>query len=102
MKFREKTILKKFLLAGFITLLLFVFLAYYLSEKGLLNEDIPKQYAEYTKADYINYPDVNDLPPTKKGYPIFQPLLDVVKNWNPDNAEHPASFQETLQHFNYR
>jgi hypothetical protein len=31
-------------------------------------------------------------------YPPTEPLLDIVKRWNPDDSEHlPNPFKETLQ-----
>lgn len=32
---------------------------------------------------------------------IYRPLLSLVTEWNPDNPDPPAIFNETLQHFNY-
>jgi hypothetical protein len=34
-------------------------------------------------------------------YPMYQSLLGIIKNWNPDEADPPEHFTETLQHFNY-
>lgn len=34
-------------------------------------------------------------------YPLYTPLLDIIKSWNPDDPEIPHYFKETLQHFNY-
>jgi hypothetical protein len=37
----------------------------------------------------------------KESYPEFRPLLDRIKEWNPDNPDPPEIFSETLQHFDY-
>ena len=35
-------------------------------------------------------------------YPPTEPLLDIVKRWNPDDSKHlPNPFRESLQVFNY-
>jgi hypothetical protein len=34
-------------------------------------------------------------------YPVYNNLLNIIENWNPDNPEIPVDFVETLQHFNY-
>jgi hypothetical protein len=31
----------------------------------------------------------------------YDSLLNIVTNWGPDNPEIPATFKESLQHFNY-
>jgi hypothetical protein len=46
----------------------------------------------------IEYPEKITTP---THYPLYKPLLDIIKSWNPDNPDIPHSFQETLQHFNY-
>ena len=35
------------------------------------------------------------------GYPRDVPLLDVVRNWAPDDASVPAQLHDTLRHFDY-
>lgn len=39
-------------------------------------------------------------PPIAENLP-YKPLYNVVEDWNPDNPDEPASFRETLQHFDY-
>lgn len=34
-------------------------------------------------------------------YPQYKSLLDIISRWNPDEADPPVIFQETIQHFNY-
>ena len=41
------------------------------------------------------------IPSPQKEYPPVKSLLSVVQNWNPDDSDPPAQFQEVLQHFNY-
>lgn len=55
----------------------------------------------YSKKDTItSYP---PLPTSENDYKISYPssLLDIIKAWNPDNADSPKSFREQLFHFNY-
>jgi hypothetical protein len=48
---------------------------------------------------FIEWPDlVQDVP---YNYPKYDSLLNIVKNWNPDDPDPPTHFTETLQHFNY-
>jgi hypothetical protein len=49
-------------------------------------------------ASSIEYPKMIDSP---THYPLYKPLLDIIREWNPDDPEIPSSFTETLQHFNY-
>lgn len=34
-------------------------------------------------------------------YPYYRSLLNIIKDWNPDNPDPPKVFFETLQHFDY-
>jgi oxalate decarboxylase/phosphoglucose isomerase-like protein (cupin superfamily) len=45
-------------------------------------------------------PPLEPIPPSVKNF-SYRPLLDVVTDWSPDDADVPANFRETLQHFNY-
>lgn len=45
------------------------------------------------------YPQI--IQPSLHHYPFYSPLLSVLNEWNPDLPTPPASFVETLQHFNY-
>lgn len=47
----------------------------------------------------IDRPPVLSVPSSR--YPIYQPLLDAVTNWPPDDPEIPPNFVETIQIFNY-
>jgi hypothetical protein len=40
-------------------------------------------------------------PNANQVYPVFNSLLNIIQNWNPDVADPPPVFYETLQHFNY-
>ena len=52
--------------------------------------------------NHIEYPALmTELPTNVADYPIFNNLLDVVSQWNPDQPDPPAIFRETLMHFNY-
>ena len=47
----------------------------------------------------VTWPDpVKTFP---KDYPRYESLLSVIKRWNPDIADPPPTFNETLYHFNY-
>lgn len=53
----------------------------------------------------IKYPELNSNPLSPKhdggSYPVYRSLLDVLKDWNPDQADPPSEFTETLMHFDY-
>ena len=49
----------------------------------------------------IEWPPVINEVPTDGSYPVYSPLLDIIKNWSPDNPDLPKYFKETLIHFNY-
>ncbi len=46
---------------------------------------------------------INDNNRNTNYYPQYKSLLDIITQWNPDEADPPIEqkFQETLQHFNY-
>jgi len=44
-------------------------------------------------------PKINENP--SSNYPPYSTLLDIVRNWNPDNPSIPIDFKEKIQHFNY-
>ena len=48
----------------------------------------------------VKRPELVSEPPISENMP-FEPLLNVVENWNPDNPDEPVSFTERLQHFDY-
>jgi oxalate decarboxylase/phosphoglucose isomerase-like protein (cupin superfamily) len=39
-------------------------------------------------------------PPIAENFP-YEPLLNIVDRWNPDNPDQPSDFVERLQHFDY-
>jgi len=47
----------------------------------------------------ITYPTVQAL--NTNTYPKYEHFEHVIERWNPDDAELPATFTETLQHFDY-
>ena len=47
---------------------------------------------------HVNHPVIESY---YDSYPSYTPLLSIIEQWNPDNPDPPAIFQETLQHFNY-
>jgi hypothetical protein len=47
----------------------------------------------------IAWPDLTEY--SSKAYPVYRPLLDIVKAWSPDSPDISGRFEETLQHFNY-
>ena len=102
MKFREKVLLKNFVITGLVMALL-LFLVLHFGGNNADNfeddEDI-KDYTSYSKAEYISYPPVMEY--SRGSYPIYESLLTAIERWNPDDPDPPKSFQETLQHFNYR
>jgi hypothetical protein len=67
-----------------------------------LTEDssVARKFRQRRKAYNITLPAV-DLKPSFDEYPVYTNLLDIIVSWNPDNPDPPASFNETLQHFNY-
>ena len=68
-------------------LIIFIFVSCILTYRGVLSTT-------------IEWPSLLSSPFTDE-YPKYTPLLDVIRNWNPDNADPPEHFIETLQHFNY-
>lgn len=59
--------------------------------------NVPSETFEH--AAFIEWPPLQ--PYTSSKYPIYEPLLDIVRRWNPDDPDQPDRFVETLQHFNY-
>lgn len=53
----------------------------------------------------IKYPAINSDPLSSHhnggSYPVYKSLLDVLHEWNPDQADPPSEFTETLMHFDY-
>ena len=47
---------------------------------------------------HVKHPTIESY---RDSYPSYTPLLSIIEQWNPDNPDPPAIFQETLQHFNY-
>jgi len=45
-------------------------------------------------------PEIIPEPPLPEELP-YKSLLEIVKNWNPDNVDIPTNFKESLQHFDY-
>lgn len=45
-------------------------------------------------------PKLIEVPPDAKDL-TYNTLYNIVNNWNPDDADEPTNFKETLQHFNY-
>ena len=41
------------------------------------------------------------MPNPGHDYPLYDNLLNIIKEWNPDMPDPPPVFKETLQHFNY-
>ncbi len=55
----------------------------------------------YEKDNNIMWPTILSAVPTDNSYPVYDSLLNIVTNWGPDDPEIPATFKESLQHFNY-
>lgn len=64
-----------------------------------LGEDVPTGAGHRRHANTIIHPAIKKYDPLT--YPVYRDLLEVVTSWNPDDPEPPATFRETLQHFNY-
>mmetsp|Transcript_34302 Transcript_34302/g.110156 ORF Transcript_34302/g.110156 Transcript_34302/m.110156 type:complete len:505 (-) Transcript_34302:186-1700(-) len=45
--------------------------------------------------------DLVELGGESSSYPPTEPLVEILKRWNPDNVTVPTPFKETLQVFNY-
>ena len=63
---------------------------------SLPNSMVPDQYEQ---AAFIEWPPLQKYSPSN--YPKYRPLLEILESWNPDIADQPDRFVETLQHFNY-
>lgn len=48
--------------------------------------------------DTTLFPQIQSSP---QNYPPYTPLLNLLKQWNPDNPTPSDKFRESLQHFNY-
>jgi oxalate decarboxylase/phosphoglucose isomerase-like protein (cupin superfamily) len=49
----------------------------------------------------VDYPLPKSLNEANQAYPTYRDLFGILQNWNPDNANLPSIFTETLQHFDY-
>ena len=94
-----------------LSLLVFTFFLETGNRKSTLKQ---KDAAEYEQYLYQTHDRANNrllnLPPRQipaiisdpNDYsPKYSSLLDILTTWNPDNADPPPSFQETIPHFNY-
>jgi len=109
-KFRERKLIV-YIIGCVFTAIAVVFLLYYGSSVTPL-EDPQATIASLTRAFaadselepqsavFVSWPELKAFP-GESSYPQYTPLLDVIKSWNPDVAEPPERFVETLQHFNY-
>jgi hypothetical protein len=68
-------------------------------KEKLSQKDTNGQTTHYWKGVEIVWPKLAEFSATS--YPTYTSLLKVVQNWNPDQADPPKVFVETLQHFNY-
>jgi len=50
----------------------------------------------------VEHPAIIDFEFDANQYPSFTPLLDIIKEWNPDEADPPEHFAETLIHLDYQ
>lgn len=66
-------------------------------DQPLVLKEIQDRYAYLAKARPALIP---TPPANEEGLP-YQSLYNVIKNWNPDDAEVPITFKERLQHFDY-
>ena len=47
------------------------------------------------------YPEIDLDASINASYPAFEPLLDILTRWPPDDPNIPTIFTESLMHFNY-
>lgn len=79
-------------------------IAYNLIDKPVISvsavEEITQSARPSTVTSSIRWPRLLESVPSE-GYPVYNTLLNIVETWNPDVADAPEIFTETLQHFNY-
>lgn len=63
-----------------------------------INNDVAIQSEPIDKS-FIQWPAI--MPAPTSNYPDYRSLLSIIQKWNPDAADLPTSFEETLQHFDY-
>lgn len=64
----------------------------------VINEKLQSNF-ELIK-NQLNPPPISDPPNEETGLP-YEPLLEIIERWNPDDPEIPKSFKERLQYFDF-
>lgn len=78
---------------------------------GIITHSSDKGSREKWEHGTIEYPPTLHFPPSVAdvpeelpegiAYPQYRPLLDILADWNPDIADPPSHFTETIQHFDF-